>query len=1036
MDRSSLSELEDEGMSNMMNPFAALKTNLESQDVGEEFIAGDDSDDDEEILNIIKESKFIHKVFLITINDTPVSSSDGVPTHCVFLFDIAEQIKKVYGDDWTLIEFASAQQAVFERLMCPIPSDMVINTSTDQDNESVKAEAGEKLALKYLFECYKRLLQQPNTTEDLFKRCQDVIVSIAATCLLTPDVVNNQNVHQQVFDIVLREFPNNNFDTSAQFFKLIAEQVNADEMSCTDAFGPVLTTLYQEMSKQPGLEKSVNYGYCAIIWLFSNSSCLAEVLLHHMTPADQKIGKAYEDSVVGKILCLTCLYNKNNDGGTFQFFDQPSRNTQIEHSATQSQIWQLTSLLNTKVYEIFINICKSSPENKHRLLEWLGNCMKANAGRGKMFSLGNQNASDGFFVNLCAVLLHMCNKFAKPNSARMLAVDFRYCLEDVQTSDDMRNKGVHLKDLPKSDFLRKLDDDEEPIATRQEPFNFSTDCFFLTHRCLQLGFNVLHNRFMKVYRELHQYQQAYQEHQRLRPATRQGLLEDLKDNMEKATSLFLSMKAALSETRLTNLCMNFYTATAQLLVQCALTDDLTSVFKPSLPISEEIPSTLACIPAFVVENIVDFLLFVRRFKEEEFEEFGEHLDHLLSFIIVFMGNKKRINNYHLRAKLADILDGFMPNFNSRGRSTMVSTFHRQRIFIEHPLRMLLSRSLLTIFNDIEFSGDEHAFEQKFNYRMPMYGILHYLWSLEEHRNWIKDLSAESMLIIEDAVPPLFVQFINLLINDAIFTLDEAMDYLKKIRELELTKESPEWEAMSTVDRLQHDANLRTQGKIAKFFNIMANESIKVLSYVSSEIKDVFTHSSMVDRVAAMFNDFLVKLIGNKMGLLKVRDFDAYDFKPKQLVKDISKIYVNLGDQDAFCEAVAGDERSYTPGLFIKLEKVLIKVCAESSTIQGIKVVATKFKKMSLLKETEEELFADAPDEFLDPLLTILMTDPVLLPTSNQIVERSTIQRHVMSDPHDPFNRKPLTMDMVIPKDDLRQQIEEWKEQKRNHAKDS
>ena len=35
----------------------------------------------------------------------------------------------------------------------------------------------------------------------------------------------------------------------------------------------------------------------------------------------------------------------------------------------------------------------------------------------------------------------------------------------------------------------------------------------------------------------------------------------------------------------------------------------------------------------------------------------------------------------------------------------------------------------------------------------------------------------------------------------------------------------------------------------------------------------------------------------------------------------------------------------------------------------------------------------------------------------------------MNDPHDPFNRAPLTFDQVIPRPDLKQKIEDYKEEK-------
>jgi ubiquitin conjugation factor E4 B len=35
----------------------------------------------------------------------------------------------------------------------------------------------------------------------------------------------------------------------------------------------------------------------------------------------------------------------------------------------------------------------------------------------------------------------------------------------------------------------------------------------------------------------------------------------------------------------------------------------------------------------------------------------------------------------------------------------------------------------------------------------------------------------------------------------------------------------------------------------------------------------------------------------------------------------------------------------------------------------------------------------------------------------------------MNDPHDPFNRAPLTFDQVIPRPDLKQKIEDYKDEK-------
>lgn len=43
-----------------------------------------------------------------------------------------------------------------------------------------------------------------------------------------------------------------------------------------------------------------------------------------------------------------------------------------------------------------------------------------------------------------------------------------------------------------------------------------------------------------------------------------------------------------------------------------------------------------------------------------------------------------------------------------------------------------------------------------------------------------------------------------------------------------------------------------------------------------------------------------------------------------------------------------------------------------------------------------------------------MRDPVRLPTSGVVMDRASIARHLLNDETDPFNRAPLTEDMLEP----------------------
>lgn len=90
----------------------------------------------------------------------------------------------------------------------------------------------------------------------------------------------------------------------------------------------------------------------------------------------------------------------------------------------------------------------------------------------------------------------------------------------------------------------------------------------------------------------------------------------------------------------------------------------------------------------------------------------------------------------------------------------------------------------------------------------------------------------------------------------------------------------------------------------------------------------------------------------------------------------------------------------------------------------------KVKKIEEQQREDDEALTDVPDEFLDPIMSTLMTDPVILPSSKISVDRSTIARHLLSDQSDPFNRSPLTMDQLINDVDLKKKITDWMTERR------
>jgi ubiquitin conjugation factor E4 A len=116
-----------------------------------------------------------------------------------------------------------------------------------------------------------------------------------------------------------------------------------------------------------------------------------------------------------------------------------------------------------------------------------------------------------------------------------------------------------------------------------------------------------------------------------------------------------------------------------------------------------------------------------------------------------------------------------------------------------------------------------------------------------------------------------------LINDAIFLLDEALHYMKQIGEQQTLRET-EWPSLAANERAQNEAQLQHMGRLARYHNIMGMDTIEMLNRLTAHISAVFTHGTMVDRIAAMLNYFLKNLVGPERKSFKVKNLEEFDFR--------------------------------------------------------------------------------------------------------------------------------------------------------------
>ncbi|XP_027152767.1 probable ubiquitin conjugation factor E4 [Coffea eugenioides] len=675
---------------------------------------------------------------------------------------------------------------------------------------------------------------------------------------------------------------------------------------------------------------------------------------------------------------------------------------------------------------------------RENVLEYLAEVINKNASRAHIQVDPLSSASSGMFVNLSAVMLQLCEPFLDASLSKRDKVDPRYVFssprlelrgltalhassEEVSEwisrsnpsrSTDGENRLLHSQEATSSGSNAggpsSLNDDK-PMShcSKNAKFSFICECFFMTARVLNLGLLKAFSDFKHLVQDISRCEDTLSTMKAMQGQAPSPQLHI--DRLEKEMELYSQEKLCyeaqiLRDGGLLQRALSFY----QLMVVWLA--GLAGGF--GMPLPSTCPMEFAAMPEHFVEDAMELLIFASRIPRALD---GVVLDDFMNFIIMFMASPEFIRNPYLRAKMVEVLNCWMPRRS--GSSATATLFEGHQLSLEY-----LVRNLLKLYVDIEFTGSHTQFYDKFNIRHNIAELLEYLWQVPSHRNAWRQIAKEE----EKGV---YLNYLNFLINDSIYLLDESLNKILELKELEAEMSNTvEWERRPAQERQERTRQFHSQENIIRIDMKLANEDVSMLAFTSEQITAPFLLPEMVERVASMLNYFLLQLVGPQRKSLTLKDPEKYEFRPKQLLKQIVNIYVNLarGDkQKIFPAAITQDGRSYNEQLFSAAADVLRRIGEDARTIQEFIDLGAKAKAAAAEAMDAEAALGEIPDDFLDPIQYTLMRDPVILPSSKITVDRPVIQRHLLSDNTDPFNRSHLTADMLIPDTELKARIEEF-----------
>lgn len=275
----------------------------------------------------------------------------------------------------------------------------------------------------------------------------------------------------------------------------------------------------------------------------------------------------------------------------------------------------------------------------------------------------------------------------------------------------------------------------------------------------------------------------------------------------------------------------------------------------------------------------------------------------------------------------------------------------------------------------------------------------------------------------------FIRFVNLLLNDCTYVLDEALVKFPKIHDLQNALKAPA-DSMTPQERQAKEEELATAETQATSYMQLTNETMAMMKLFTAALSEAFTMPEIVQRLADMLDLNLDTLVGPKSTSLVVENREKYHFQPRQLLAEIVDVYLNLGSTQRFIEAVARDGRSYKPINFDHASRILSRYALKSrEELAAWDALKENVRKAKEADDQAEDDLGEIPDELSDPIMGVLLSDPVILPKSKITLDRSTIQAHLLNDPTDPFNRQPMKIEDCVVDTEMLEKVRLFKEQR-------
>lgn len=585
-----------------------------------------------------------------------------------------------------------------------------------------QAASGGKDPLDYLLASWKRVTRAVRATRTaeadnprmaVLKEARRLCMSYCMFAVTMPEMFEAEQKAENVLTKHLLAEPDSDGGLDPEFLAEASSRFEEDDM-VQEAFVTAIEQLSAQLSH---LTMNDNYKpYMMALRTIVRYPRLANAITHsaQFLPSGIQAQDIERQTLLGPFFRISPIAPDVAQN----YFSAPTTRDRGYIANAQKALRMTLSTHQGELFDVANVLIKTGKETRERVLDWFALTVNANHKRRAIRPDFRTLSSDGFMVNITAILDQLCDPFMDATFSKIDRIDVDYLRRDPRVS--IQDETKINADQHKSD---------EFYANKAEGTNnFISEVFFLTVAAHHYGTEAANTRMEDLRKQVKYLTKDVERMEAERPKFANQpqylrvfeiRLKKFKDELDAMHCTIHATQGVLLDEVVQARSMHFMRYIIVWLLRLASGNDFPKQ-KLSLPLPATPPEAFNCLPEYFVDDIVGNFGFITRHMPHII--IPTQCEELVDFCITFLRSSEYIKSPYCKSALVKILFHGVYPFPNHPKGSLGDMLNGSTFCHKH-----LLHALMKFYIECESTGAHTQFFDKFNIRYEIDQVIKCIW---------------------------------------------------------------------------------------------------------------------------------------------------------------------------------------------------------------------------------------------------------------------------------------------------------------------